>query len=91
MLPIFGVAVPLAIFWECYLVSQFKFVVVVTFVTVFGLAVFAELRIKPPLEVNAEWFARQYFYSTVSTAFVTAIWGNIVRWRLMRARRRRPR
>jgi hypothetical protein len=69
---------------------QFKFVVVVSFVTVFSLAVFAELQIKPPPVINVEWFARQYFYSNLLNAFVTAIWGNIVRWRLMRARRRRP-
>jgi hypothetical protein len=89
-LPIFGVVVPLVMFAECWMVGQLKFVVVITFATVFGLAVFTELQIKPPPELNAEWFARQYFYSTVSTAFVMAIWGSIVRWRLIRARRHHP-
>jgi hypothetical protein len=90
MLPVLGVVAPLGVFAECYMVRQFKFVLVVSFVTVLSLAVFAELQINPPSVFNVEWFARQYFYSNLLNAFVTAIWGNIVRWRLMRARRRRP-
>jgi hypothetical protein len=89
MLPILGVVGPLAMLAECYEVREFKFAVVVTSVTVLSFAVFAELQINPPPRINAEWFARQYFYSTVVTAFVSTIWGIIVRWRVMRARRRK--
>jgi hypothetical protein len=91
ILPILAVLLPLAIFWECYELKGYGFLVVFTFTFVFGLVLFFEMRTIPKPEIDTTWLARQYFYAAMTASFANAMWSFILRWREMLSRRRKKR
>jgi hypothetical protein len=88
MTPFLGGVVALGIVWDCYLVNRYAFALIATFITVFGLTFYSEIKTEPSDALNYVWFFTEYFWSAFVAVFISSIWHHVLIWKHVRASRR---
>jgi hypothetical protein len=91
MLPVFAVLFPLTLFIGAYWEFRHVIILSVTCVIIFSLAVCFEVQVIPLSKMDTAWLAQQYYYSMLTSTFISSISIAILQWRELRSRRRRPR